>query len=99
MKNQHQLIKGYRDLTAEEIALMNEIKRHAEEVGALCEKLKTIQYRTGTADNGKVDGRWLAIGQTHLQEGFMALARSVANPRRSDGEITIVVARTAEHLR
>ncbi len=35
MENQHRLIKGYRELSAEEIALMNESKELAEKVGAL----------------------------------------------------------------
>lgn len=35
MENQHRLIKGYRELGAEEIALMNESKELAEKVGAL----------------------------------------------------------------
>lgn len=41
MDNQHQHIKGYRDLTAEEIALMNEGKALAEQCGAYIEKLRT----------------------------------------------------------
>ncbi|WP_432719850.1 hypothetical protein R0381_003647 [Jeongeupia wiesaeckerbachi] len=40
MDNQHQRITGYRDLTEEEIALMNEIKAKSAEVGALVETLR-----------------------------------------------------------
>ncbi len=80
MKNQHQHIKGYRELTAAEIKLMNEIKAKGEEVGALCEKLKTVQYESEGAANAKADGRWLAIAQTDLQRGFMALTRAIAKP-------------------
>ncbi|WP_136419933.1 hypothetical protein [Herbaspirillum sp. ST 5-3] len=39
MDNQHKLIKGYRDLSAEEIALMNEIKAKGEELRALVGKI------------------------------------------------------------
>ena len=39
MKDQHTLIKGYRDLTQEEIDLMNEIKAHGEELKAMLYKL------------------------------------------------------------
>lgn len=83
MDNQHQKIKGYRDLSQNEIDLMNEIKAKAEECRELCNKL----FRTG--DNAPsppgmeyitADGRWVNIGQTHLQQGFMALVRSVAKP-------------------
>lgn len=35
MKDQHKLIKGYRDLTQEEIALMNRIKTLGDELGSL----------------------------------------------------------------
>ncbi len=68
MDNQHKHITGYRDLSAEEIALMNEVKAKAQEVGALVEKLK--------ASPG-LDQRWVSIGCTELQQGFMALTRAV----------------------
>jgi hypothetical protein len=71
MENQHQHIKGYRDLTAEEIALMNDAKGKAEDVGKLIEVLR---------DTKGIDGRWLAIAQTDLQKGFMALVRAIARP-------------------
>lgn len=72
MDNQHKLIKGYRDLSPDEIEAMNEIKKKAEEVGALIAKLRNL----GSA----VDQRWVSIAQTELQQGFMAAVRSVAQP-------------------
>lgn len=39
MDNQHQKIKGYRDLTQEEIDLMNRVKEKGDELGALCKEL------------------------------------------------------------
>ncbi len=80
MKNQHQHIKGYRDLSAEEIELMNAVKHQAEQVGQLVERLKTFQYESDGVPNAKADGRWIAIAQTQLQQGFMALTRAVAKP-------------------
>lgn len=77
MENQHRHIKGYRDLSPEEIALMNEIKQKAVECGALCLKLKEMNKPSG---DRHLDQRWVAIGTTHLQEGFMALVRAVAQP-------------------
>ncbi len=71
MDNQHKLIKGYRDLSADEIALMNEAKELAETVGALADKI---------AAHGNPDPRWFAIGRTDLQKGFMGLIRSIAKP-------------------
>jgi hypothetical protein len=69
--NQHQHIKGYRDLSAEEIALMNQIKEQGVVLGELVQKLRAEQ---------RVDQRWVSIGQTDLQTGLMALTRAVAQP-------------------
>lgn len=69
--NQHQKIKGYRDLSEEEIALMNDAKSKAEDIGKLIEVLGEKQ---------SIDKRWLAIAKTQLQQGFMALVRSIAQP-------------------
>ncbi len=76
MENQHQKITGYRDLTQNEINLMNKIKLVGETCGALVAELR--QY---PADTGVVpDARWVSIGATDLQTGIMALVRSVAKP-------------------
>lgn len=72
--NQHKKITGYRDLTEQEIALMNEGKALAEQVGAFLEKVD------GTAITPPIDKRWLSIGRTHLQQGFMAVIRAIAQP-------------------
>ncbi len=40
MENQHQKIKGYRDLSQEEIDLMNEIKTICSQVQAVIEKVQ-----------------------------------------------------------
>jgi len=75
MDNQHREIKGYRELTADEIALMNEIKEHGIALGALVSKL-----RQPVDQASSLDQRWVSIGATHLQEGLMALTRAVAKP-------------------
>ncbi|MBF7696636.1 Acb2/Tad1 domain-containing protein [Acinetobacter rathckeae] len=69
MENQHKKIKGYRDLSQQEIDLMNEIKAKGIELGSLVEKLKAVEG---------LDQRWIAIGKTDLQTGLMALTRGVA---------------------
>ena len=71
MENQHQHIKGYRDLSAKEIALMNDAKSKAEDIK------KLIDVLGGTEG---IDKRWLAIAATDLQKGFMSLVRSIARP-------------------
>lgn len=71
MENQHRKIKGYRELTQEEINLMNEIKEKGVELGQLVGKLRALDG---------ADGRWVSIGATDLQTGLMALTRAVAKP-------------------
>lgn len=71
MENQHRHIKGYRELSQEEIDMMNEGKALAEQCGAFIEKLQAA---------GDTDKRWVAISRTHLQEGFMSAIRSIAKP-------------------
>ena len=75
--NQHKKIKGYRDLTKDEIALTNEAKELAEQCGKLVYKLQVTHSQSG---NYCIDPRWLSIGKTDLQKGFMALVRSIARP-------------------
>ena len=74
MDNQHRKIKGYRELTQEEIDLMNMIKEKGVELEELIEKIDSL-----TGDKA-ADKRWLDIGKTDLQKGLMALTRSVAKP-------------------
>ncbi len=95
MDNQHKLIAGYRDLTEDEIALMNEVKAKAAEVGMLVEKLRERlpafkmdgepvqvgdQTLIGVSEEAYETDRWMTIGTDHLQQGFMALTRAVARP-------------------
>jgi hypothetical protein len=72
MDNQHRKISGYRELNQEEIDTMNQIKKF----GPMLEELLGSMV-IACPD---LDKRWLAIGKTHLQEGLMALTRSVAKP-------------------
>ena len=71
MENQHRKIKGYRELSQEEINLMNEVKEKGAELGELLSKLELID---------SLDKRWIEIGKTDLQKGLMALTRSIAQP-------------------
>ena len=71
-------ITGYRQLTTAETALMNECKALGELVGQFTERLGAAEFAL-TSDQVP-DKRWIAIGVTHLQQGFMALNRSIAKP-------------------
>lgn len=74
-----QPITGYRSLSVKELALVNKLKAKAEEVREL---LDTISWSTQGGPQGDciADGRWYHIGRTHLQEGFMAIVRSITKP-------------------
>lgn len=65
-------IKGYRQLSPDEQALINRLKGVAIDVGEEVELVKQL--------GPQVDQRWVSIAQTHLQQGFMALIRAVAQP-------------------
>lgn len=92
MENQHQKIKGYRDLTKAEIDLMNQIKVKGLELQALIRSVDGhLATQSGAAaqvgDADELDRiesaqprRWVAIATTDLQTGLMALTRAVAQP-------------------
>jgi len=71
VKEQHKAIKGYRELSPEEIRLMNVAKELASKVGGLCNELKETEG---------IDHRWLDEGTIDLQKGFMSVIRSIAKP-------------------
>lgn len=86
-------ITGYRQLTPEEAALMNEAKA----IGAVTENLvkRLIAYHLAQREqafgleNSPVEldrirdaepARWLAMGRTDIQTGIMKIVRSIAQP-------------------
>jgi uncharacterized protein (DUF1697 family) len=95
MDNQHRIIKGYRELSAEEIALMNEVKEAGAALQALCSKVEThisTQWQAAydadlVPQEAELDRlaqanpyRWLERATDDLQIGIMKLVRSVAQP-------------------
>lgn len=64
-------VKGYRQLTPEMIALMNEFKELEAQVLA---KIKELQA------NPEFDQRWIATGRTDIQKGFMCTIRGITRP-------------------
>ena len=64
-------ITGYRTLTDEEVRNINQLK----DAGSGLERIVwTLRQMPG------VDQRWVSIGETHLQQGMMALTRAIAKP-------------------
>ncbi len=89
-----QKISGYRELTQEELDLINEIKAAGDTMASLILKIDARnvadQHKAqsmGTADYTELalslgeSERWKGIARTHLQQGLMALTRSVARPK------------------
>ena len=70
-------ISGYRELTSEEVALINDAKFLGEHVAKLLTRIETAVVLDGGV---KPDARALAIAKTYLQTGFMWLTRSIAKP-------------------
>jgi hypothetical protein len=73
-------VPGYRPQNNEAIGLVTHFK-HQEE--------RLLRLLDGLAEDARmvpplIDGRWLAIGRTHLEQAFMALNRSVFRPTRVD---------------
>lgn len=66
-------VEGYRPQSFNNIEQVNMNKRMEEEILRVLDNLKL---------NADVDQRWLAIGRTKLEEGFMAVNRSIFRPGR-----------------
>lgn len=71
MENQHRKISTYRELTQEEIDLMNRCKAAEAQV---LELIQEVQNQPHT------DTRWSCQGKLDIEKGFMALVRSIARP-------------------
>ena len=64
-------VKGHRQLTEGELAVMNGLAELGELVGDFLDNIDP---------SVEPDPRWLAIARTHLQQGFMAAKRAVGKP-------------------
>lgn len=86
-------LTGYRQLTEAEGKLINEGKALAEQCGAYIAKLRgypatapdgtpRIHETTGGEPTHlpSLDQRWVNIGATDIQRGFMAVIRGIAQP-------------------
>ena len=76
-------VTGYRQLSEAEVALMNEGKALSEQCGEYIAKLRLHINIDGGNANGlqpRLDQRWVSIGATDIQCGFMAVIRGIAQP-------------------
>lgn len=67
-------VKGYVNQSSANVDLVNSNKELEERVLRHMDEL--------AAGPGSIDGRWYSIARTHIEQGFMALNRSVFQPSR-----------------
>ena len=84
VENQHRKITGYRDLSEDEIALLNEVKAAEALVARLHERITVMAIRRANEPSLAAahhdTPRQAAIAKTEFEGAFMRLARAVADP-------------------
>lgn len=81
-------VTGYRQLTQEEAALMNEIKALGPQVQAVCAKINAhLEQQMANGDEAERKrilaanpGMWLNWGECGIQSNLMYLTRAIAQP-------------------
>lgn len=66
-------VAGYRPQPEENVTLVNQNKIAEENILRLFDRL---------AEAHDIDRRWLSIGRTHIEQGFMAMNRAIFRPAR-----------------
>lgn len=74
-------VAGYKPQTQSKIDIVNRNKEIEERVLRILDELKTLNE--GGISPVIADQRWLAIGRTQIEQGFMAVNRSVFQPDRA----------------
>jgi len=72
-------VAGYRPQTDEAVALVNENKELEERV---LRQMDAIRALVNEGEPDLIDLRWFAIARTQIEQGFMALNRSIFKPGR-----------------
>lgn len=71
-------VAGYTTQSPQKVALVNQNKRLEEQL------LRQLDLMAADLE---IDGRWLAVARTQLEQGFMALNRAVFKPQRVKGDL------------
>lgn len=73
-------VRGYRPQSDIAIQAVNANKQAEESI------LRTLD---AYASDPSIDKRWLAVGRTHIEQGFMAINRAIFQPDRVklEGEV------------
>ncbi len=72
-KHQGPPVSGYLPQSDDRVAIVNRNKEAEERVLRLLDEL---------GESTEVDPRWLAMGRSHIEQGFMAINRAVFRPAR-----------------
>lgn len=64
-------VRGYRNLTRDQVALINWVKYREDDLARAWARVER---------DSDTDPRWLNVARTHFQEGFSALVRAIAKP-------------------
>ena len=72
-------VAGYRPQTSVAVDLVNDNKKREEVILRTLDDLAALRDPDGVL---VADGRWLAIGRTAIEQGFMAVNRSIFKPQR-----------------
>lgn len=80
MKDQHKKIKGYRDLSQEEIDLMNKIKEQGSCLEGMLQDLNALSFEGLTDDQVCDRFENLYYAKKDLKQGIMWAVRAVALP-------------------
>lgn len=78
-------VAGYKPQSTTAVELVNRNKEIEERILRLLDDLATMKGPAASNDKPSeitVDQRWLAIGRTHIEQGFMAINRAVFKPGR-----------------
>ena len=74
-------VAGYTTQPPEKVALVNQNKMLEEKL------LRQLDAMQDAIPDMGLDGRWLAIARTHIEQGFMAMNRAVFRPQRVKGDL------------
>lgn len=72
-KHQPLPVAGYTAQSGRNVQLVNENKEAEERILRMLDPLASLP---------DIDQRWLAIGRTHIEQGFMAINRAIFKPSR-----------------
>ncbi len=72
-------VQGYKPQSQHNVDLVNANKALEEQLLRMIDSLAAMC----DADPKSINGRWLSIGRTHIEEGFMAINRAIFQPARA----------------